>query len=252
MRWLRWIAFVLFLAALVGYEGYALFVEEPDRTEHLPPAKDVHLSREVYGVCQLMQTFIVHAGGFSAIEIFPRKSEHPPGSMSVRVSDGRGAAFTSLVERTYDGASLNLNGSLRIPVPRVDDSAGGLFMLEIWVTYAERGHGLRFEQGGPTYPEGSLSIGCGPDWGDLKFRVEVQRPTIFSNVQHLRRSLPPWLQSDALLLAALFIGNWALAMVVYALAFAPDAKADAGGDARADVDQSPKGSDDATALQPRV
>jgi hypothetical protein len=243
MRWLRWIAFVLFLAALSGYEAYALFVEEPDLTEHLPPAKDVHLSREVYGDCQLMQTFVVHAGGFRAIEVFPRKSAHPPyGPLRVRVSDGRSATFTPLIDKAVDSASVDLTKPLRIPIPRVDDSAGGLFMLEIWVPHAERGHGLRFEQGGPGYPEGNLSIGCAAAWGDLKFRAEAQRATIFSNVQRLRHSLPRPLQSDAVQLAILFIGNWAVAMVVYALAFAPDPE----------KHQSPKGSADVAAVQPRV
>jgi hypothetical protein len=244
MRWLRWIAFVLFLAGLAGYQAYALFVLEPDRSEHLPPAKDVHLSREVFGDGQLMQTFVVHANGFEAIEVFPRKSAYPPdGVMRVRVSEDRSAIFTPLIDRVFDSASLDLTGSVRIPVPRVDDSAGRGFMLEIWVPHAERGHGLRFEQGGPTYPEGNLTINYGVDWGDLKFRTEVQRTTIFSNVQHLRRSLPlpPWLQPDVVLLGILLLGNWALATVVYALAFAP-----------VDEDQSPNGSAETTAVQPRV
>jgi hypothetical protein len=246
MRWLRWIAFVLFLAALSGYEAYAVFVEEPDVSGHMPPAKDVHLSREVSGQCQLSQTFVVHAGGFSAIEVFPRKSDHPmQPPLSVRVSDGRSAEFKPLVERYFDSASLDLNGSLRIPVPRVDDSAGGLFLLEMWMTHAEPGYGLRFEQGGPTYREGVMSIGCLPDWGDLKFRVEVQRASIFSNVQHVRRTWPSWMQSDVVLLGVLLLGNLALAVVVYAVAFAPEPEG-------ADGDQSPKGSAAAAAVQPRV
>ena len=255
MRWLRWIAFILFLAALSGYEAYTLFVERPDASEHVPPARDVHLSREVWGQCQLIQTFVVYADGFSAIEVFPRKSAQPPkGPMHVRISDGKTATFTKLLERDFDTASMDLNGSLRIQVPRVDDSAGRLFMLEIWMLEAERGSGLRFEQGGPTYPEGRMMLDCRDDWGDLKFRAELQRATIFSNVQHLRRTLPPALQSDAVLLVVLFIGNLALAMVVYALAFAPEPepKPEMKPTPAVNSDQSPNGSADTTALQPRV
>jgi hypothetical protein len=251
MRWLRWITFVLFLAALAGYQYYAVFLEEPDPSQHVPAAKDVHLSREVYGDCQLMQTFVIHTGGFSAIEIFPRKSAHPPeGLMGVRISDGRTATYRSLTATIFDSASLDLNSSLRIPIPRVDDSAGGLFMIEIWMTQAGRGHGLRFEQGGPTYPDGILWTGCAPDWGDLKFRTEVQRTTIFSNIQHLRRSLPAPLRSDAALLAMLLAGNWALATVVYALAFAPERGPSREREPAAN--QSPNGSAGTTAVQPRV
>jgi hypothetical protein len=226
MRWLRWIAFILFLAALSGYQAYALFVEEPDLSQHMPPEKDVHLSREVYGLCQLSQTFVVNADGFSALEVFPKKSVHPPeGVMIVRVTDGRTETFTTLVNLVFDSASLDLSRPYRIPIPRVDDSSGRLFMLEVRLPDAKRGHGLLFEQGGPTYPAGKMSIDCQPDWGDLKFRTEVQRTTIFSNVLHLRRSLPPWAQSDVVLFGVLFLANLALAIVVYALAFAPDSAA---------------------------
>lgn len=240
MRWLRWIAFILFLAALSSYEAYALFVEQPDASQHMPPEKDVHLSREVYGDCQLLQTFVVHADGFSALEVFPKKSANPPdGRLVVRISDGRTTTFETVMYQVLDSAaSVDLSRPFRIPVPRVDDSAGRVFMLEIRLPDAQRGHGLRFEQGGPTYWEGNMLIDCRPDWGDLKFRAEVQRSTIFSNVQHLRRLLPPWLQSDVALAGVLLLANLALAMVVYALAFAPD--------------HLPNGSAGTTAVQPRV
>ena len=254
MRWLRWIAFVLFLAVLCGYEAYALFVETPDPSQHMPPAKDVHLSREVSGGCQLMQTFIVHADGFSALEIFPKPSTYPPqGVMTVQVSVGRTSTFTMLVNRQIDSASVDLTRPFRIPVPRVDDSAGQLFMLGIWLPHAEQGHGLRFEQGGETYTDGKMSIGCTSTWGDLKFRTEVQRMTIVSNVQHIRRTLPPWLQSDAALLSVLLVGNLALAMVVYGLAFAPEPADREERQEREDRDQLPPNGSAATiAVQPRV
>jgi hypothetical protein len=254
MRWLRWVAFVLFLAALAGYEGYALFVEEPDPAQHLPPTRDVHLSREIAD-CPLMQTFVTHADGFSAIEVYPRQSTYPPkGSVRLRILDGRTDTFTVLLEKNVDSATIDLDGPLRIAVPRVDDSAGRMFMLEVSMT-TPRGYGLRFEQGGPGYPEGGLNIECRPDWGDLKFRTEVQRATIFSNVQHSRLSLPAPLRSDAVLLAILFIGNVALAMVVYALAFAPDQQPESERKAERKpepVDHLPNGSAETTAAQPRV
>jgi hypothetical protein len=255
MRWLRWTAFVLFLAALFGYQGYALFVEEPDPSQHLPPARDVHLSREANGQCPLTQSFGLHADGFSAIEIYPRQSVYPPTRpMRVRIMDGRTNTFTLLLEKTYDTATLDLNAPLRIEVPRVDDSAGRLFMLEVTMLAAP-GHGVRFEQGGAGYPEGELYIECVKDWGDLKFRTEVQRATIFSNVQHLRRSLPAPLRSDAVLLAILLIGNVALAMVVYALAFAPsesEAAPESEPAPESGPDYRPNGNAETTAAQPRV
>jgi hypothetical protein len=136
----------------------------------------------------------------------------------------------------------------------VDDSAGRLFMLEIiMLDFPPRGHGVRFEQGGPGYPEGRLFIDCTQDWGDLKFRLEVQRTTIISNLQHLRHSLPAPLRSDAVLLSAFVLVNLALAMVVYALAFAAEPKLEPQPASVGPVaDHLPNGSDATTAAQPRV
>lgn len=249
MRWsrvsqlLRWVAFLLFVAVVGGYEYYAVFVEQPDRSGYLPPAKDVHLTREVYGDCPLTQTFIVKADGFRGIEVYPRKGAiELKGPIRVRVLDGRGAEFEPMITRMLDVETLDLHGAWWIPVPRVDDSAGGLFMLEIAPDAASGG--IRFEQGG-AYSEGRLVINCQSDYGDLKFRVEVERATVFDNFQHVRRSLPAPLRSDAAIIAIAAIGNLALAVVAYSLAFA--SRPGAG-----PSDHSPKGNVEVTAAQPRV
>ena len=39
---------------------------------------DLHLTREVNGDTPLSQTFVMHADGFSGVEMFARQSEQPP------------------------------------------------------------------------------------------------------------------------------------------------------------------------------
>jgi hypothetical protein len=244
MRRLRWIAFVLFLAALFGYEAYALFVQESgtSTSSNIPPARDLHLTTELRGPdAFLRQWFAVHADGFTAIEVYPHQSEHPPsGPMRVVVYEPGGPAWTPVATEFLDAAALDLTKPLRIAIPRMDHSSGREFVLEIYLPVAPPGHGLRFEAGGPTYAYGYMVLAGQPQWGDLKFRTELQRTTLFANVQRLRHTLPAPFRTDAFFVVALVLGNWALATVVYGLAFAPDAS------------QLPNGSDGITADQPRV
>jgi hypothetical protein len=100
-----------------------------------------------------------------------------------------------------------------------------------------------------------MTIGGRAEWGDLKFRTVSERTTVFTNVRHLRHSWPALLRNDAVLLLLLVLANWALAMVIYYLAFAPDASdvpdastTPAAGAAAAGA----KGSALTTADQPRV
>jgi hypothetical protein len=248
MRRLRPIAFVLLFAALAGYEAYAIFFQELATVEYLPAAKDSYLTREIRGNDFLLHSFIVLADGFHAFEVFPRKSEQPPvGPIRFRVFDGEQLLAIKMV----DTATLDLTGPLRVPVPYVDHSAGRVFIIEIMLHYAPPGHGLRFEAGSPAYLHGNLQISGKAEWGDLKFRAIAERTTIFSNLRKLRQTWPGPLRSDAFLILALIVGNAALAIVVYGLAFAPDA-GEIGARGVPGGRQLPNGSDGITADQPRV
>lgn len=221
----RRFGFLVCFGAILAYEGYALFVHEAGQTSHLPPARDLHLTREIDAGHPLSQTFVMHAEGFKGIELFPRRADQPPvGPVDVTISndweaDGRWETMTRV---TVDAASLDLTSSWVIPTPRIDLPAGILYRLEVALPQAPPGHGLRFEAGGPTYLQGAMEIGGQRQWDDLKFRTEAQRTTVFRNVQRLRLSLPPVLRSDLFWISMLLLINWAMGTVLYSLAFAPE------------------------------
>lgn len=232
-------AFILCLLALFAYEGYALFVQEGGTTSHVPDARDLHLTREVNQTTSLQQTFVMHADGLQAIDVFVRPSESPPvGPLQAVVSREIGGRWDPIATVRVDAATIDTTSFTRIRIPRVDMSAGFTYQLDVSMPDAPPGHGLRFEAGGPTYVQGSMTIGGRTEWGDLKFRTEAQRVTVFRSIQHLRPTLPPIMQTDVFWLTALVVINWALATVIYYLGFA--------------VEPAAKGSVAGTADQPRV
>jgi hypothetical protein len=239
----RRIAFVLCLLALFAYEGYALFVREVGATSHLPPAREIGLTREVNATTPaLQQTFVSHADGFHGIDLFPRRSDQAPaGPLEVVVSAlerNQGDRYLPVGRARFDASAIDLESFLRVQVPRIDVSAGLNLRVEITMPEAPPGRGLRFEAGGPTYVQGRLMFGDRPEWGDLKFRTLAQRTTVLRHIQHLRTTLPPIMQTDVFWLTVLVVINGALATVIYALGFAGDS--------------AEKGSVAGTADQPRV
>jgi hypothetical protein len=243
---MRRAGFVLCLLLIFGYEGYAIFVQEAGATANIPPAHDLHLTREINQTNGLRQTFVPHANGLQAVEVFPRRSDQPAiGPMEVTLSvEEIEIAFnlwTPLARTTLDPAALDLTGVARVTFPRIDRSAGRNFRIDIRLPNAPRGHGLRFEAGGPTYSQGFMQIGEQREWGDLKFRTVAQRTTIFRHILHRRATLPAPLQTDVFWITALVALNWALATLLYYLAFAADT-----------VRQRPNGSASGIADQPRV
>jgi hypothetical protein len=226
MRLRRRTAFVLCLIVLFGYEAYALFVRESGLTAHEPRPRELQLTAEVNVNTPLSQTFVMHADGFQGVELFARPSDQPPvGPLEVVVSRHTEAGWTFLSRSRIDVASIDLAGSVVVATPRVDASAGTPFRVEVTMPEAPRGHGLRFQAGGPTYVQGVMTIGGVREWGDLKFRTRAARSTVLRNLQHVRQTWPALFRSDVLWIFALLVINWALATVVYYLAFAPEAPA---------------------------
>jgi hypothetical protein len=236
----RHTAFILCLLGLFAYEGYALFVQEGGTTSHLPPARDLHLTREVNQTASLQQTFVMHAEGFQGIEVVARASDQPAvGPLEAvvwQLEYNAGDRYIPIARTRFDSSSIVLGAFTRIPTPRIDYTGGVSLKLELSMPESPPGHGLRFDAGGPTYVQGNLFIGGREEWGDLKFRTVAQRTTVFRNIRRLRTGLPPLLQTDVFWVSALIAINWALATVVYSLAFA----------------HWPNGSEAGTADQPRV
>ena len=102
MRWLRWAAFVSVPRRAFRLRGLRLVRggTGPGGGTCRPP-RDVHLSREVYGHCALMQTFVAARRWVQRIEMYPRQSANPPkGPLRVRILDGRTDTFTLLLQKT--------------------------------------------------------------------------------------------------------------------------------------------------------
>lgn len=243
--------FVLSLIVLFGYEAYALFVRESGLTANEPRRGDLHLTREVNADTPLSQTFMMHADALTGVELFARPSGQPAvGPVEVVVSQQFASGWAPVTHAAVDVSSIDLagSGSILVTTPRVETSAGGLFRVDVSMPRAPAGQGLRFEAGGSTYSEGSLTLGGREEWGDLKFRTRAARATVQRNLRHARLAWPEPFRSDAFWVIALVALNWALATAVYYLAFAP-------ADAR-DVPLSGagagKGSALTTADQPRV
>jgi hypothetical protein len=244
--------FVLFLIALFSYEAYALFVRESGLTANEPRAADRHLTREVNADTPLTQTFVMHGDGFSGVELFVRRSDQPPiGPVEVVISQDLPAGWVPFSRSTIDVASIDLDGdgSMLVTTPRVEQSAGFGFLVQVSMPRAPRGHGLRFEAGGSTYVQGHMTLGGREEWGDLKFRTRAARATVLRNIRHQRLAWPAPLDSDLFWVIALIVINWALATVAYYLAFSP------GVPETPDAPEVPlpaKGSALTTADQPRV
>ena len=220
-------AFVLCLIVLFGYEAYTLFLRETGLAGNEPLAGQRYLTREVNAETPLSQTFVAHADGFNGIEIFARPSEQPAvGPLDIRVSQVVGEKLTPLAHVSLDVARLDLSaaGSVVVATPPLTPSAGAPLRLDVAMPQAPRGHGVRFEAGGPTYAYGALSIGGREEWGDLKFRTLAERATVMRNIRLLRRTWPAPLHNDGVWFLGLVIANWALATLLYYLVFAPDAK----------------------------
>jgi hypothetical protein len=219
-------AFVLCLIVLFGYEAYALFVRESGVTAHEPRRSERNLTREVNADTPLSQGFVMHADELNGFEIFARPSDQPAiGPLVVTVSQVIGEAWIPIAHENLDVARLDLSGtgSVKVKTQVVPSSAGSFFRVDVAMPQAPRGHGLRFEAGGPTYNQGVMVIGGRQEWGDLKFRTQAARGTVLSNIRHFRESWPPVLRNDAVWILLLVIANWALATVLYYLAFAPPA-----------------------------
>jgi hypothetical protein len=226
MRLMRRTAFVLCLIVFFSYEAYALFVRESGVTAHEPRPRELHLTREVNVNTPLSQTFVMHAEGFQGVELFARPSDQPPsGPLEVVVMQETEAGWVFLSRSQIDVESIDLAGSVVVTTPRVDHSAGTAFRVDVTMPQAAPGHGLRFQAGGPTYVQGVMTIGGRQEWGDLKFRTRASRATVLRNLQHVRQTWPAPFRSDLFWIFALLVINWALATVVYYLAFAPEAPA---------------------------
>jgi hypothetical protein len=219
------VAFWVVLAALVAYEGYAFFIKTSGEARNIATAADRHLTGEVAGEAALVQGFVTHADGFDGVDVWGHASgaRVPQADVVFEITEESASPGVPdpLVARVSVPAAQVVGAQpFHVAIPRVDGSAGHHYKLNISAPRAVRGDGVRFEASGPAYPEGTLTLGGREEWGDLQFQTTAERTTIYRNVRHLRQSAPGVLRSDVFLVAMFLLFNWALATLLYELAFA--------------------------------
>jgi hypothetical protein len=223
-----WRAFAIVLALLLAFEVYAFFLKESGEVENIASRSDRHLTGEVAGEIALQQEIVLHADGFDGVDVWAHAtSDTPVGPVRFSITQNTGAAVITVVTAIHPAADVLAAQPFHVSIPRIDVSSGTTYVLHIAAPQATRGHGLRFEASGPTYPEGTMRLGEREEWGDLQFRATAERTTIYRNIRHLRQApqLPAFARTDLFFALMLLLFNLALATLLYALAFAPRAPA---------------------------
>jgi hypothetical protein len=98
---------------------------------------------------------------------------------------------------------------LRLEAPSVPAGAG----IGLWAT-REQAEGA-----------GVLRVDGREHWGDLVFRADATRATVFRRFEHLLRDRPAWLRSRVTLGVVIVLYNWALAAFTWYLLFVEDERA---------------------------
>jgi hypothetical protein len=240
--------YFLGLSLLCGFEVYALFIRQWGVPANIPPAYDRGLSREAAGEAGVGQTFVMHADGLYAVEVYPKPSKRPAGGPLVITLDRASPAGWIPIVRTERAASsVSFDAPLRLEIPRLDASAGEKFLLTLALPQATEGEGMMFETSGPRYVEGESYWFHRPSWGDLSFRAYAARATIVETLDARRRSWPAPFNLGVVWMALLAAINAAVAVMLYDLAVGPRQRT-----VRAHADQGPNGSEAVTADHPRV
>jgi hypothetical protein len=191
---------LLVILAIVFYETYAFFLKTEGEPGFLPTGSAMHATREIGQDGPLVLEFMMRSDGMDAVAVYPRASDAAP----------EGTVTFTLSERIF---RHGLPAELVSLAPRIDQSSGRRYRLEIAVAGARPGHGLRFDAGWPVYGDARMLIGEREEWGDLKFHAEGQRTTIAKNVARLRRTAPAYARSSLFWGAGLLLLTWSLIIV---------------------------------------
>lgn len=221
------LALLLIATVLIGYEAYAFFIKTEGEPGFLPAGSAMHVTREIGQDGPLVLEFIMRADGMDGLAVYPRASDAPPeGQVTFTLIEqiyrhGLPAERVPVARAEAPAAEVAAASPYQIPIPRIDRSSGRRYRLEIAVTGARPGHGLRFEAGWPSYGDARMLIGDREEWGDLKFRAAAQRTTVAKNVARLRRAAPAIARSSLFWNVSLFLFTWALIIVARDFGLAP-------------------------------
>lgn len=221
-------AFLVTLIVIYSYQAYAVFARRSGETSHVPPSRLTLLTPEIAGKVHLEQTFVMHADGLEAIDVFAHPAAPGAGELrgmvelELRVEGLEG----TVVRASVPAATVVAGPYYRWHLPKLDRSAGRVMTLQIALPDGSPGQGLRFERAPPpAYPSGRLYVSGREQWGDLAFRTRAARARIIDTLGEHRRRAPRLLQSDAFWIGSLVVLNWALGTLIYFLGFAPSGQA---------------------------
>jgi hypothetical protein len=199
---------VAIAAVLVAVQAAVLFGVRAGEIRELFDPAELAPSIELYGDRSLLQTFVAHADGLTAITLYPVSRRGPAtGRVELTLEDGSGspiaretvpaAAFLARPEWTWTFA----------PVPA---SARQRFGVRVAVPEAAERGGLSLTIGPPEYVDGVLSVGGRVQWGDLRFQTRSRHARV---IDLLRRrpgvQRGPWVGIAACAAAVLLAASLA-------------------------------------------
>jgi hypothetical protein len=168
--------FATIAAVLVAVQAVVLFGVRAGETRVLFQPSEHASSLELFGDRTLLQTFVSHADGLTAITLYPIPRPGPAtGSVELTLEDGAGSA---IARATVPAADVVARPEWTWTFPPVAASARQQFGIRVAVPHAAEGSGLSLTIGPPTYGDGLLSIGGRTQWGDLRFQTQSRHARV--------------------------------------------------------------------------
>lgn len=198
-------------AALVAVQAALLFGVRAGETRVLFHPAELAPSLEIHGERTLLQTFVAHADGLTAITLYPVSRQGPAtGSVELTLEDGAGAP---IARATVPAADVLARSEWTWTFPPVEASARQRFGVRVAAPQAAERSGLSLTIGPPSYADGLLSVGGRTQWGDLRFQTQSRHARV---IDLLRRR--PSVQRGAWVTVAVCAAAVLLAASLSALA----------------------------------
>jgi hypothetical protein len=226
---LRWLAFAAASVAVLAWEVYAIFLAEYG-TPYSKPAHARFMATEVAGEVAVSQTMALLAAGFDAVVVHARPyGKKVSGEVVFELTELAQGGGRPVFRTARPAAEVAASDSYTVRFAPIEQSEYRQYSLRITAPDAAPGEGITLlASREDAYPQGALFIGGREQWGDLVFETSASRSTIFSGVEYLLRSKPPFLRSRWVLGGVFALFNWALLTFLYSMAFAADEQARGG------------------------
>lgn len=198
--WRRLALLSLVLAAAIAVQAHAVLVEKAGLASN-PPRGAEAWSPEVEGGVSLAQTFLVSAGDFHGVTVYPRAAGGAvAGDAVFELAVVEGEASETLVRVMRPAGDVVRREAFVLEFPPVARPAGRVFRLTISVPTASPGEGLSFrlvEE--DRYADGVASVDGRELWGDLAFETHARKAVLINRLDEAFRAYPAWMRAPWLL-----------------------------------------------------